>query len=169
MKSIVLIGYMASGKSAVGIVLAEKLNLKFIDLDAYIVSKTGLSIGGIFETKGEIYFRKIESECLLGILEAQSGYILAVGGGTPCYGNNMESINKYAFSVFLKTPLKVLVNRLKAEKQNRPLVSSLSDADLTEFVAKHLFERHPFYEKAQLTIDVKERGITEIINEIAVV
>ena len=86
---IVLIGYMASGKSTIGKILAKELNLSFIDLDHYISDREQMSIPEIFNQKGEIYFRKIETKCLLEVLEKEQEFILSLGGGTPCYGNNM--------------------------------------------------------------------------------
>ncbi|MCF6213465.1 MAG: shikimate kinase [Flavobacteriaceae bacterium] len=167
MKKIVLIGYMASGKSAVGALLAKKSALKFIDLDSYIVSKIGLSIATVFKEKGEIFFRKIERKYLLEILDQQTSFILSVGGGTPCYGDNMEIINKFSLSVFLRTPVNTLTKRLQNEKQDRPLVASLNNEKLTEFVAKHLFERNPFYEKSKVIIETGEKDILEIVTEIS--
>ena len=89
---IVLSGYMASGKSAVGQQLSDKLNIKFIDLDFYIETGEAASITSIFKTKGEIYFRKKESEYLQELLDLNNDCIISLGGGTPCYGNNMELI-----------------------------------------------------------------------------
>jgi len=164
--TLVLLGYMASGKSAVAHVVATMSNLKFIDLDTVISQKAGMRIQDIFKTKGEIYFRKKEQLYLDEILSENSKIVLAVGGGTPCYGQNMNLINKKAISVFIKTPLKTLISRLLAEKNTRPLVADLNDADLTEFVAKHLFERRPFYEKAQYIIDAQNKSIAAIASEI---
>ena len=164
--TLVLLGYMASGKSAVAHVVATMSNLKFIDLDTIISQKAGMRIQDIFKTKGEIYFRKKEQLYLDEILSENSKIVLAVGGGTPCYGQNMNLINKKAISVFIKTPLKTLISRLLAEKNTRPLVADLNDADLTEFVAKHLFERRPFYEKAQYIIDAQNKSIAAIASEI---
>ncbi|MDD3723627.1 MAG: shikimate kinase, partial [Lutibacter sp.] len=89
---IVLLGYMASGKSAVGRILSEKLNIQFIDLDSFIEEKEQLSISEIFETKGEIYFRKIEGIYLQELLNSKESTVISLGGGTPCYGNNIDLI-----------------------------------------------------------------------------
>jgi len=165
-KTLVLLGYMACGKSAAARAIATLSGLKYIDLDDFIVQKEGMRIPDIFKQKGEIYFRKKESFYLNELLSQKPGIIVAVGGGTPCYGQNMALINQKATSIFINTPLKILVNRLLSEKSTRPLVADLNDADLPEFVAKHLFERMPFYEKARYTIAAADKTPKEIASEI---
>jgi shikimate kinase len=155
---IILLGYMGTGKSSIGKSLAKTLLLNFIDLDSYISNQEKLSIPKIFETKGVLYFRKKEKEYLNELLNNKENFILATGGGTPCYYNNIAKINKYGTSILINTPLNLLVNRLKENKANRPLISHLDDKDLTEFVAKHLFERNTFYQQAQ----VKVNNITSV-------
>jgi len=164
--TVVLLGYMASGKSAVARVLSAISNLEYTDLDTVISQKENMSIQDIFKRKGEIYFRKKESFYLNEILSQKSDIIVALGGGTTCYGENMELINQKATSFFINTPLKILVNRLLSEKTTRPLVSDLNDSDLMEFVAKHLFERMSFYEKAHYTIAAANKTPEDIASEI---
>lgn len=162
---IVLLGYMASGKSLVGKQLAKKLNYKFIDLDTYIESKINASISQIFETKGEIYFRKLESNSLKEVILEEEDVVLSLGGGTPCYSNNMEIINnsEKVLSIYLKTSIPTLVERLTKGKSQRPLISHLeSDEQLTEFIGKHLFERSPFYQMAKILINTDNKNLQEI-------
>jgi shikimate kinase len=123
---IVLVGYMASGKSSVGKVLANNFGYKFVDLDDYIENKEDLTITKIFAQKGEIYFRLKEIEYLKEILCSEEKIILSVGGGTPCYGENMKLINEVATAVYLKASIKTLLDRLNKEKKKRPLVADLS-------------------------------------------
>jgi shikimate kinase len=163
---IVLMGYMASGKSAVGKILAIKRNMQFIDLDDYIALKEQLSISEIFEKKGEIYFRKKESEYLRELLKLEEDIILALGGGTPCYANNMDFIEKNTTSFYLKASINTIFERLKNETSQRPLVATIGQDNLKEYIAKHLFERNLFYEKATHTILVNEKNIDEIVLEI---
>jgi len=106
---IVLLGYMASGKSTVSRLLAKKLGLNAIDLDDYIIKKEGASVGDIFKNKGEIYFRVQENKYLLELLNSDKSFVLALGGGTPCYANNMALIKEYAISIYLKANLITLV------------------------------------------------------------
>lgn len=165
---IFLIGYMGSGKSTVGEKLATALNYKYIDLDDFLQIKEELAIKELFDTKGEIYFRKSENKHLQELLQLEST-VVSLGGGTPCYGNNMDSINSTANakSVYLKASIPTLVDRLKTEKNERPLISHLqSDAGMTEFIGKHLFERSFFYNQAHLTIAVDEKSIDTIVDEI---
>jgi|TARA_B110000046_G_scaffold45730_1_gene50813 shikimate kinase len=166
---IVLLGYMASGKSTIGREISKKLDMKFIDLDDYISKREKRSISEIFKVEGEIYFRKIESLYLGEILNSKDSFILSLGGGTPCYSNNMELIlNSEASSIYIKVDIKTLASRLIAEKNKRPLVADLEDDKLLEFVAKHLFERRFFYEQASITVNSENKSIEEIITEIRI-
>lgn len=162
----VFVGYMASGKSIVANVLSDALGVLHIDLDAYIEFKEKKSITEIFESKGEIYFRLIESSYLRELLSSNKKFILSVGGGTPCYANNMELIEKLATSFYLKASISTIYERLLSEKAKRPLVSNISNSDLKEFIAKHLFERNPFYNLANYTIVVDDKSVDDIVAEI---
>jgi len=166
---IVLVGYMGSGKSTIGKYISAKMNLTFIDLDNYIEEKEKMTISQLFAVKGEIYFRKQEGVCLKEILDSQSNYILALGGGTPCYGTNIEQIKKSnAFSVYLKASIPFLARRLEAGKKNRPLISNLDDEQLLEYIGKHLFERASFYEQSDYKVVIDHKSIEEIYCDIAV-
>ena len=162
---VVLIGYMGSGKTTVGRLLAEEINIEFIDLDDYIESRLNEKIARIFETKGELYFRKKESELLNEILDEDRNLVIALGGGTPCYGINMDTILKKTPLVFyLKLSIASLILRLHKEKEDRPLIAHLKDADLPEFIGKHLFERGGFYSCANYTI-IGDNKLPEDIKE----
>lgn len=161
-----LVGYMGSGKSHVSKILSEKLNFKLIDLDKEISKRNKLTIPEIFEKKGEIYFRKLERETLEEILATQENIILSLGGGTPVYYNNMEIINLSSKSVFLKASVASLTERLSKQKEKRPLIANISDENLPEFIAKHLFERNEFYRKAQFSVNTDSRDPEDIVNEI---
>ena len=163
---IILIGYMGSGKSTVAKELAVSLGLPFTDLDDYIVDKEKKSIKEIFEAKGEIYFRLQESNYLKELLEQKADAVLALGGGTPCYGQNMELIKKSGRSFYLKGNIATISQRLRAEKQQRPLIATLNNEQLTEFVAKHLFERRNFYDQADQTIPIDNKSVDELAKEI---
>ncbi len=161
---IVLIGYMGSGKSTIGQNLALKKQLPFVDLDSYIEIKEKKTIERIFEEKGEIYFRRKENQYLKELLNEKDDFVLSLGGGTPCYANNMKLIltDKNVKSVYLQANISTLTKRLLKNKENRPLIANLSEENLTEFIAKHLFERRFFYEKASVKIVVDEKSINEI-------
>ncbi|TXD59562.1 shikimate kinase [Polaribacter sp. IC066] len=164
---IVLLGYMASGKSSVGKKMAKSLAMNFIDLDAYIIDHEKMSITTIFKTKGEVYFRLKEHQYLKEILAKDHNFILSLGGGTPCYANNMEEVNKGdTISVYLNGSTSTMIKRLIKKKAKRPLIASLSDDQIPEFVAKHLFERRFFYEKAKMTIKIDDKKKSEIAIEL---
>ncbi len=163
---IILLGYMGSGKSTIAKKLSQHLNVEMIDLDTYISNKENLSVSSIFKDKGEIYFRKRENQALKEILTTKKNYVLAVGGGTPCYANNMDLISSHGVSIYLKGSIQTLKSRLELEKESRPLIQNLENHQLLEFIAKHLFERNPFYEKATHTLKIDDKDSDEIIKEI---
>ncbi len=165
---IVLLGYMASGKSSIGKILSKKLSMRFIDLDDYIIEGEKMSISDIFKMKGEIYFRLIENKYLKEILSKKEDFILSLGGGTPCYANNMEEINKEkTISIYLQGNVSTMVKRLIKKKSKRPLIASLSDDKIPEFVAKHLFERRFYYEQAKMTIKIDNKSRKKIAKKMA--
>lgn len=164
---IVLLGYMASGKTSIGKRLSNDLSMSFLDLDDYIIEKEGMSIAKIFEEKGEVYFRLIENKYLKEILQKEEDFILALGGGTPCYANNMDVINNTdALSIYLNGNTATMIERLIRKKAKRPLVASLDDDKIPEFVAKHLFERRPFYEQAKMNIKIDGKKKKEVAEEL---
>ena len=152
---IVLIGYMGSGKSTVGRKLAQKRKIKFIDLDDYIEQKEQTTISEIFKNKGEIYFRRLETASLEELMNTSEDFVLSLGGGTPCFSGNMELIAaaNNATSVYLALKPQTLAERLINERAERPLISHLEDMDtLVNFIGVHLFERQPFYRKADISL-----------------
>ncbi len=161
---ITLIGYMGSGKSFIGKQLADRLSLPFFDLDSFIEKKEQQSIATIFKEKGEIYFRKKERETLLEVLKNQDNIVLSLGGGTPCFYDNMDHINQNSVCFYLKSSITTLSKRLQNEKGQRPLIAHLRENQLPEFIAKHLFERRLFYEKAHHTVDTEQQSLEEILN-----
>lgn len=167
-QKIVLIGYMGSGKSAIGKSLAELSSLPYIDLDDYIVESEKMSIDRIFSQKGEIYFRKKEHQYLRELLNLPGRKIIALGGGTPCYHDNISLLKTEGIvSIYLKTSIETLVNRLKSESEKRPIIKRFSTPDeLTEFIAKHLFERQYYYGQADFIVQTDNKAAMEIANEI---
>ena len=166
--NIILLGYMGVGKSLIGRHLSNILNQKFIDLDEYIETKKSKSIHDIFKDSGDIYFRKIESQFLSDFLQNNTNIILSVGGGTPCYNNNISLINSNNnISVYLKDTNLELAKRLFQKKEGRPLISNIkSEKKMIEFVSKHLFEREVFYNQATIKIDCHGNDVNTICKEI---
>ncbi|EMQ93979.1 Shikimate kinase I [Xanthomarina gelatinilytica] len=169
---IVLLGYMASGKSLIGRELAKVLKMDYLDLDDFIEINEGKSIEKIFMEKGEIFFRKIENSYLEALISSKNNLVLSLGGGTPCFTNNLELLknNKEITTFFLNVPVSELAKRLMSDKENRPLVKYVSnETDMLEFVGKHLFERLPFYNQAHFKMDAnkpKEEVVESIITKL---
>ncbi|MFN4298240.1 MAG: shikimate kinase [Thermaurantimonas sp.] len=163
-KKIVLLGYMGSGKTTIGRILANELRLPFWDLDEVIGQMFGMTVPYMIQKKGEIFFRECEQKALNVVLQNPS-YILASGGGTPCYYDNIDVINAHSTSIYFQCSPTTLSQRLLPEKQNRPLIADIEDKFLPEYIAKHLFERTPFYEKAHITIDAN-REMNSIVSEL---
>ncbi len=160
---------MGSGKSSVGKLLSQVTDIPFQDLDTYIETSEKASISQLFETKGEIYFRKKEAVLLQKILSENSKLILATGGGTPCYGNVMKDLfeAKNTVTIYLKCSVDTLTNRLWTEKVNRPLIAHLnSKANLNDFIRKHLFERSYYYNQADKIITCDGLSEKEIVEKI---
>jgi len=166
---LVLIGYMGSGKTSIGRLLSSTLGYPFLDLDQEIEIWEKMSISQIFTKKGEIYFRKKETEVLQSILNSKDKLILATGGGSPSYGSNMNDLIKHeeVITIYLRSSLEELTERLSNEKSTRPLIGHLdSKEELKEFIGKHLFERTHFYNQAKLIVDTEDMSISEITEQI---
>ena len=158
---------MASGKTTIGKSLSEFLGIPFYDLDSIIELEFKATINEIFEQKGELFFRKNERELLKSFLNNTDNYVLALGGGTPCYYDNFNLYQKADIkSFYLKASVTTLMERLKFQKVTRPMVANLNDEALNEFIAKHLFERNYFYNQAQTVITIDKKNEQEIISEI---
>ncbi len=163
LNKIVLLGYMASGKTSVGRELADDLNRSFIDLDAYIAKKENLSISELFSKKGETFFREKEFKYLKEILNREDSCVLALGGGTPLIKGTMKLINAKSFSIYLKASTNTLYNRLRPETVERPLLTNIPKGFLQEYIQEHVTRREKYYKKADLSIAVDNLSISEII------
>ena len=162
---IFLIGYMASGKTTLGVELAQSLSIPFIDIDEYIESREGKTISQIFAEEGESYFRELEHDCLEEIASTMNA-VVSTGGGLPCFNNNMELINKAGISVYLEASVDVLVDRLLIMGESRPLVRGKSRDELFNFVSKHLKSRLKWYEMASYKCDVNDFDAYRLVKEI---
>lgn len=138
---------MGSGKSKLGKELATKLGLPFVDLDQYIEIATGKTIKQIFESEGEPFFRGIESQYLKELV-LQPAAVVSLGGGTPCFFNNMSFLKKTGKTVYLQTPVGILVSRLMQSKTERPLLAGKNEDAVKDFMEKQLQQREKFYLKA---------------------
>lgn len=167
MKKIVLLGYMGCGKSTIANKVSKTTNIPFVDLDKIIEEKTKLSINQIFEQQGEIYFRKLEHETFVELLNSPDNLIIGLGGGTPCYANNHKLLKTdNVLSIYLKASIETLFNRLIANKNKRPLIANKSEEEMKEFIAKHLFDRSFYYNHAQHKVVVDGRTVDETVQDI---
>ena len=149
---IFLIGFMGCGKSTMGKKLAAKLGYEFIDLDHQIEHSIGTSIAGYFSAYGEAAFRKLESE-VLKTFDYPVNAVIATGGGTPCFFDNMDWMNANGLSIYIEMPAAALAKRLESGKEKRPLLKDLNELEMIGFIEKKLGEREVFYKRALLTIN----------------
>lgn len=163
---IYLIGFMGSGKSFRGKPLSEKLGIPFFDLDEQIVNSEGKSINQLFAEEGEEYFRQKEKEVLHIITESHSSFVMACGGGTPCYFNNIDYMNRSGTAVWLNSSQPVLYDRLLKEKDTRPLLRELSDEQLKGFISKKFSDRRIYYEQARVVIEDDDAPLDLMIEKI---
>lgn len=149
MERIFIVGYMGSGKTTVGKRLARSLSLSFLDLDAYIENKYCKTLSTLFTEKGEEGFRKIEGTALREVAEFEN-IVISTGGGTPCFLDNMEVMNRAGTTIYLESHPEDLAARLLASKTVRPLIAGKSKEELVPFITEHLTGRECYYNKAQI-------------------
>jgi shikimate kinase len=157
---------MGSGKTYWGRRLSEKLKLPFFDLDEQIESHEGKTIAEIFAEQGEEYFRLLEKDTLHIIAESHESFIMATGGGTPCYFNNIEFMKKSGTVVWISTPVDLLFERLLKEKDKRPLIKKLDDDQLKGFIIKKFSDRKIYYEQADIMVEEEEKNIDKIVEKV---
>jgi len=160
---IYIIGFMGSGKSTAGKKLASALGWRFIDLDKKIEEKTGKTIPEIFKEFGEDYFRELETSELRN-LNSSFSTIISTGGGTPCYGNNMDYMLSTGLTIYLKLTPGQLKSRLSDSKGERPLIKDLKPGELLSFIEKKLADRECWYEKSELIIEGIDLDISQLVS-----
>lgn len=158
--NLILIGFMASGKTTIGKALAQRLGLQYLDTDEMIEKQQGMEIKDIFSQYGEPYFRQLEKEAVAS-LPALEGYVIALGGGTVMHHNNLETAQKAGRTIFLNAPLPKILNNLKGKF--RPLVgNTIEEEPLRELLEKRL----PIYNMADITIDTGSLDVEQTLEEI---
>ncbi len=155
-QNIFLMGFMGSGKSFWMNKIAEKLGVKGSDLDTCIERAEGKTIQQIFEIGGASNFRQIEQRTLESILKNEKKQLLALGGGTPCFLDNLEQIKKNGISIYLKIPPAILLKNLKGELEKRPLLKGKSQGELEKWINITLAERSKYYEQADYVVSYDE-------------
>jgi len=157
---------MGSGKTHWGRQLSKKLEFPFFDLDEIIMQLANKSITEIFEQDGEEKFRTLEKEALYMITEGHENFILACGGGTPCFFNNIDYMNQSGVTVWINTSSGILFDRLIKEKSKRPLIKKLDEEQLHAFIFKKMADRKIFYEQAKIIIDEEPVLLENLIQKI---
>ncbi|MEO0582850.1 MAG: shikimate kinase [Bacteroidota bacterium] len=153
-EGIILIGFMGAGKTTLGSALAERWGYPFKDLDDVIEAKEGMTIPAIFAQRGEAGFRVAERKALQALgATSQKPMILAAGGGTPCFGENISLLKTLGQVIYLKLSPEILTQRLAPQKANRPLIASLDDTELLNFIQQLLAKRSPYYERADIILE----------------
>ncbi|WP_300727519.1 shikimate kinase [uncultured Bacteroides sp.] len=164
MKRIFLIGYMGSGKTTLGKAFAQQMDLQFIDLDWYIEERIHKTVQEIFAERGEEGFREIEKNMLHEVSEFEN-VIIAAGGGTPCFFDNVDYMNRMGDTVFLDVDPKVLFRRLKIAKAKRPLLADKTDEELMDVITGALEKRLPFYSRAKYRFNAEELENREEVSD----
>lgn len=163
---IFLIGFMGSGKTHWGRLISQKLGIPFFDLDEQVTSHAGKSIPEIFNTEGEEHFRLLEKEVLYIISESHDSFVMACGGGTPCFFNNIEYMNQSGTTVWINAPADALFERLVKERPGRPLIRELSDEQLKSFISRKFADRKIYYEQADIMIDEEPVQLDSLVEKI---
>ncbi len=162
---IYLIGFMGSGKSTQGKMIARMMGYDFLDMDDWIEEQEGMTVPQIFSEYGEAYFRKKEKMAIraTGTLEKT---VIATGGGAPCHGDNMELLKASGLTIYIKLTADALISRLSTAKTRRPLLEGKTDDEVRTTVKEMLNERETFYKQADMIIDGLGRVNERIVNAI---
>ncbi len=151
---IFLVGFMGSGKTKIGKLMAQHLGYSFVDMDQQLEARFGMSVSRIFSELGEATFRAAEREWIDNLAQSEQ-LIIATGGGTPCQANNMSRMMELGKTVYLKVSEIALYTRLSEprRKAKRPLLAELSDEELKAYIYKTIAAREPFYQQAHIEVN----------------
>ncbi|MCB0497005.1 MAG: shikimate kinase [Cyclobacteriaceae bacterium] len=158
MPRLFIIGMPGSGKSTIGRLLAHKMGLPFFDLDEVIVEQEGASVSSIFSAKGEGYFRQVESECLKKVTSQNEIFVMATGGGSPCFHDGIDWMNSHGKTIFIDVATDTLIKRT-AQQEERPLLKT----NPTERIHKLYQERLSTYQKANVQAQADQLNPEEIV------
>lgn len=170
MKPIFILGYMCSGKSTVGRKLAKQIGVQHIDLDDFIQDRFRKTISDMFANEGEAVFRSREKMMLAELADFED-IVLSVGGGTPCFFDNMQLMNDKGTTLFINMPAEMLLKRVKNASKKRPLLQNIqSDEDLLAQINAHLNDRMQYYSMADYTVTVElDEPIDSVIDKIKLI
>jgi len=168
MKRVILVGFMGCGKTTLGKKLANKMDVPFIDSDTEIENHFQKTVGELFAEFGESHFREIERE-YIDALDLREDFVLATGGGMPCFSDNMDRLNQTGTTFYLERSAKELAHRLANAKKQRPLIAGLAKEELLGFIEAKLKEREDYYRKANFLLARTEQtpdGIWEFLKHL---
>lgn len=160
---IFLLGMPASGKSTLGRLLASRLNYQFTDLDTLIEESKGMSIPQIFGRFGENAFREIESRSLKDHCETHDRFVMATGGGTPCFYDNMDFMNNQGVTIYLDETLDRIMQRIQSDPAQRPLFSTRFDKAELKIMKD---QRKFFYEQSRIKIKRDNIDISDVVSSL---
>lgn len=155
---------MGCGKTHWGRQLGRKLQIPFFDLDEKIVEQEGKPVADIFEQEGEEHFRMLEKEMLYLLTESHETFVMATGGGTPCFFNNIDYMKQKGTVVWLNCPVDCLYGRLVKEKEQRPLLRDVPDADLKSYIVRKFSNRKIFYQQAGVIIQEDSLTLDKLVS-----
>lgn len=157
---------MGAGKTTLGKRLAERLNYHFYDMDEMFEISTGLSIGGFFEKFGEVAFRLKEREILFNHMDDLQT-VIATGGGTACYADNMALMNQKGITVFIDTGFETVIKRLAGKIHNRPMLKNIPPEQLPSFIKEHMNARREFYSRALIKVDGEDVDLDALTDAVS--
>lgn len=166
MKNIIIVGFPGAGKTTAGRILARLLGRPFIDLDEAVEMHYKATVSHLFRKYGEFAFRKCEQATLRAVLK-RDGVVVAAGGGTPCFADNMDRIVAAGIAVYLRLPASVLTERLGSSRRVRPHTSCLEGPALRQYVNETLAAREPFYSRAQVVVDAEGLSPEELAERLS--
>lgn len=165
MNNIILIGFMGAGKSTIGKELASCLEMEFVDTDELIESNEGMSIQELFDSKGEDKFRQLERDIILN--GNWSNTVISVGGGMPCFLDNMAILKSKGITIYLNITAKSLSQRLWLKRKGRPLLYGFKTmSELAEFIDVKLAERQDFYKDSKIDYNADDKASCVIVEEL---
>lgn len=158
---IFLIGFMGCGKTTLAKKLSARLGYRLVDLDHEIEHKLGQSVASFFADHGEDAFRKLESE-MLKTLNYDQNTVIATGGGTPCFFDNMDWMNAHGHTIYIEMPPPALATRLQGGKASRPLLKDLNKEEIQHYIEQKLSEREVHYQKAKSIVSGINLGADDL-------
>ena len=162
-----LVGYAGSGKSSLAKRLSRKLGIKQLDTDKLVEEREGASVADIFFYQGEEYFRCAERDVVEELVNSKYEGIIATGGGLPTWSDNMERMNEWGYTIYLRRSPEQILSRLSDYgREKRPMFRGKSDEELLSFMHEHLAQREPYYAQAKMVVDCDTMSDDDVVSYI---